>query len=180
MSYKQIFRRVNRIVTSAVNDVIEKLTREEQELSDFDEELKKTAGGDAQSSARPAGPGASRAGQREPGGGGSHGKSQPGSRDTGGKGQSQQGARNSGGKERSQPQGGRKPGEKDDAYYYAVLGLTPRASEDEIKRAYRRIMRQVHPDKVATLSSALQKEATEKAMRVSEAYHIIERRRGFK
>ena len=179
MSYKQIFRRVNRIVTSAVNDAIEKLTRDEQELSDFDEELKKTAGGDAQSSARPADPGASRAGQRESGGG-SHGKSQQGSRDTGGKGQSQQGARDTGGRERSQQQGGRKPGEKDDAYYYAVLGLTPRASEDEIKRAYRRIMRQVHPDKVATLSPALQKEATGKAMQVSEAYHIIERRRGFK
>lgn len=168
MSYGQILRRVNRLVKTAVNDVIEKLTREEQELSDFDEELRRNAEG--AKSADPSARGdASRAQQQSRSrSGGASSSSQGG------------GQRESAGGGARQKQAPRKPGEKDDAFYLAILGLPASASDDEVHRAYRRLMRQSHPDKVATLSPQLQKEATEKAMRISEAYQILRRRRGFK
>lgn len=77
-------------------------------------------------------------------------------------------------------QGKRKPGERDNDYYLAVLGLTSSATNDEVKRAYRKLMAQYHPDKVATLAPELQKIASEKSKAINEAYMIIERRRGMK
>jgi DnaJ-domain-containing protein 1 len=179
MSYGQILRRVNRLVKTAVNDVIEKLTREEQELSDFDDELRKHAQGATGTDASSrAGNSRSQEHARSRSGGSSSSSSSEGSgkRESAGGGRGASGG--SGGAQ--QKQGARKPGEKDDAFYLAILGLPATASDDDVHRAYRRLMRQSHPDKVATLSPQLQKEATEKAMRISEAYQILRRRRGFK
>ncbi|MBI5647614.1 MAG: J domain-containing protein [Ignavibacteriae bacterium] len=175
MSYSQIFRRVHRLLKTVVNDAVDALSPEEQELADFDEALRGAAQ-DAGPSARtrPAGPsagGSTRARQSSTGqtGGSS---ADPGARNT--REQGQGGARGAAGAGAK-----RKPGEKDDAYYYAVLGLTPSATVEDVKRAYKMLMRRYHPDRVATLSAAQQRAATVKAQSITEAYHIISRRKGF-
>lgn len=53
--------------------------------------------------------------------------------------------------------------------YYAVLGVSRDASPDEIKRAYRKLAQQYHPD-VAKMD---RKEAEEKFKEISEAYEVL-------
>jgi len=54
--------------------------------------------------------------------------------------------------------------------YYDVLGINKDASLDEIKRAYRSLALQYHPDKV---SPEKKKEAEEKFKEISEAYAVL-------
>ncbi len=65
---------------------------------------------------------------------------------------------------------------------YAVLGLTPQASDDEIKRAYRKMSIEFHPDTVASkgLPEEFTTYATEKFREIQEAYESIKRERGIK
>jgi curved DNA-binding protein len=51
--------------------------------------------------------------------------------------------------------------------YYAILGLQRGASEEEIKRAYRRLARKYHPD------VSREKDAEEKFKEVAEAYEVL-------
>jgi DnaJ like chaperone protein len=61
----------------------------------------------------------------------------------------------------------------DDAY--AALGLTPGATEAEIKRAYRRLMSQNHPDKLAArgLPESMREIAEERSREINTAYDVI-------
>jgi molecular chaperone DnaJ len=52
--------------------------------------------------------------------------------------------------------------------HYAVLDLTPRASDAEIKRRYRMLMREVHPD-----ANVGDPDATRKAARINRAYETL-------
>ena len=52
--------------------------------------------------------------------------------------------------------------------YYAVLGLEKGASDDEIKRAFRKLAIKYHPDK-----NQGNKEAEEKFKDINEAYQIL-------
>ncbi len=52
----------------------------------------------------------------------------------------------------------------------AVLGVATDASEAEIKRAYRRLMKEHHPDRVASLSPAKQAQAEERSKEINRAY----------
>ena len=61
---------------------------------------------------------------------------------------------------------------------YSVLGVSPSASDDEVKAAYRRMAMKNHPDKVATLGPDIQKAAAEKFRQVQEAYESIKKERG--
>jgi DnaJ like chaperone protein len=67
----------------------------------------------------------------------------------------------------------------DDAY--SLLGLTPQATESEIKKAYRRLSIDYHPDSIA--SKGLPEEftlfASEKFRSIQEAYEAIKKERGF-
>jgi hypothetical protein len=173
MSYRQIFRRANRILKSKVNDLIDHLTLERKELNDFDEELKRSTqgGGQGNGGARQHGGTSAGSGARPHGAGGAQERRSSGYESK---------RRESYEKQSSSMQGRRKPGEKEDAFYFSVLGLKPDASVDEIKHAYKRLMRQHHPDRVAASKPEIQKAATEKAKAINEAYHIIARRRGFK
>jgi hypothetical protein len=175
MSYSQILRRINRLIQSTINDALDNLSKgDKDELDDFDRELrgeKRPSGG----AGGAAGAGGSSAdGQRQ------YGSSSQGQSRAGQSGYGQSRQEQTGGGGSAHKEGRRKPGEKDDAYYFNVLGLTTSATEAEIKKAYRRLMSQYHPDRVASLGEDLQRAAAEKAKSINEAYMIIERRRGIK
>lgn len=61
---------------------------------------------------------------------------------------------------------------------YTVLGISPSATDDEVKSAYRRMAMKHHPDKVATLGEDVQKDAAKKFRKIQEAYETIKRQRG--
>ena len=66
------------------------------------------------------------------------------------------------------------------ADYYGLLGLDRGASQDEIKKAYRRMAMKYHPDKVKDLGEQHAKAAQEKFIKVQEAYDHIRKERGMK
>lgn len=63
---------------------------------------------------------------------------------------------------------------------YKVLGIEANASDDEVKKAYRKMAIKFHPDKVAQMGEEYQKGAKEKFQKVQESYDAIKKRRGFK
>lgn len=63
---------------------------------------------------------------------------------------------------------------------YRILEIPDTASDDEVKKAYRRMAMKFHPDKVAQLGDDVQKAASEKFKKVQEAYEAIQRERGMK
>jgi DnaJ like chaperone protein len=65
---------------------------------------------------------------------------------------------------------------------YAVLGVTTANSNDEIKRAYRKLMKENHPDKLIAkgLPQEMIKIATEKTQHIQTAYERVRKERGIK
>ncbi len=61
---------------------------------------------------------------------------------------------------------------------YALLGLTPEASDAEVKRAYRRLAAAHHPDRVSHLGPGAVKQATRRFQELLDAYEDIRRLRG--
>ena len=61
---------------------------------------------------------------------------------------------------------------------YRILEIDPSASNDEVKKAYRKMAIKYHPDKVATLGEDVQKAAEEKFKAVNQAYEAICKERG--
>lgn len=80
---------------------------------------------------------------------------------------------------------GRRPGgvsrEQELANAYQVLGVEADASTAVIKKAYRRLMSQHHPDKLASkgLPEEMRKLAEEKTREIGAAYEVIKKERGF-
>ncbi|GHH53464.1 J domain-containing protein [[Pseudomonas] boreopolis] len=60
---------------------------------------------------------------------------------------------------------------------YRALGLTPDASNAEIELAYRRLMSQYHPDKVARADPEQRRQAERRASEINAAYDRIQRLR---
>ena len=56
---------------------------------------------------------------------------------------------------------------------YDVLEISPTATEEEIKKAYRKMAVKYHPDKVSYLGEEVQQAASEKFKKVNEAYQLI-------
>ena len=61
---------------------------------------------------------------------------------------------------------------------YRILEITPDATDEEVKKAYRKMAVKYHPDKVATLGEDVQKAAEEKFRALNQAYEAICRERG--
>lgn len=62
---------------------------------------------------------------------------------------------------------------------YAILGISPSATDDEVRKAFRSMAMKHHPDKVAHLGPEFQRTANEKFARINDAYQRIKKARGF-
>ena len=60
---------------------------------------------------------------------------------------------------------------------YSILEINSRATNEEIKKAYRQLALKNHPDKVAYLGEEIRKKAQEKFQKINEAYEAIKKER---
>jgi len=68
----------------------------------------------------------------------------------------------------------------DDAY--AVLNISPEAGDAEVKKAYRRLLSQHHPDKLVSkgLPEEMMRLATRKTHEIKQAYEVVKKARGMR
>ena len=62
---------------------------------------------------------------------------------------------------------------------FKILEITQDATDDEIKKAYRKMAMKYHPDKVTHLGEEVKNQAEQKFRKVQEAYENIKKSRGF-
>ncbi len=65
---------------------------------------------------------------------------------------------------------------RDEARYFAILGLEPGADWETIKTSYRKLSMQYHPDKVGHLGEEFRKVAEEKMKELNEAYDYLKKK----
>ncbi|AVR44920.1 molecular chaperone DjlA [Christiangramia fulva] len=63
-------------------------------------------------------------------------------------------------------------------YAYTILEIEKNASNEEVKKAYRKMAKKYHPDKLGHMDEAYRKGAEEKFRKVQEAYELIQKERG--
>lgn len=63
---------------------------------------------------------------------------------------------------------------------YSVLGVDKNATDEEIKKAYRRLAMKYHPDKVEGLGEDVKRNAEAQFREINEAYEQIKSERGMK
>jgi DnaJ like chaperone protein len=68
--------------------------------------------------------------------------------------------------------------QKDANWAYTALEIAPTATDDEVKKAYRRMAMKYHPDKVANAGEKIREQATDKFRGINEAYEFIKKQRG--
>lgn len=61
------------------------------------------------------------------------------------------------------------------ASYYKVLGITERATMKEVKKAYRKLVMQHHPDKFANAGASEISKAQVRFLKIQEAYEYLEK-----
>ena len=62
---------------------------------------------------------------------------------------------------------------------YTILGVDKNATDDEIKKAYRKIVKKYHPDRLTDVGEDVVQLAKEKFQTVQDAYGKIRKQRGF-
>lgn len=67
---------------------------------------------------------------------------------------------------------------EDPDWAYKALEVEPSATDEEIKKAYRRVAMKYHPDKVASAGEEIKAKATEKFQEINKAYEFIKNKRG--
>ncbi len=67
---------------------------------------------------------------------------------------------------------------KDSGSAYKILECEPTATEEELKKAYRKMAIKYHPDKVAHLGEEYQKDANELFKQVQQAWETVKKERG--
>ena len=67
---------------------------------------------------------------------------------------------------------------KNSNWAYDILEIPSNATNEEIKKAYRKMAMKYHPDKVHNLGDEIKKTATEKFRSVNDAYETIKKQRG--
>lgn len=63
---------------------------------------------------------------------------------------------------------------------FKILDVSNSASEDEVKKAYRKLAMRFHPDRLQGLSEGEKKSAETKFLRVQKAYENIKKKKGWK
>lgn len=63
---------------------------------------------------------------------------------------------------------------------YSILGLSPSATDDEVRSAYRRLAKQYHPDHVTDADPRAKEESINRFRQITQAYHQIRRARRMK
>ena len=61
---------------------------------------------------------------------------------------------------------------------YSILGIHSSATDEEVKKAYRKMAIENHPDKVGYMGEDIRKAAEKKFMAINEAYEKIKKQRG--
>ena len=68
--------------------------------------------------------------------------------------------------------------QQDPTWAYTALEIAPTATDEEVKKAYRRMAMKYHPDKVANAGEEIRQQATDKFRGINEAYEHIKTLRG--
>jgi DnaJ like chaperone protein len=76
---------------------------------------------------------------------------------------------------------GPKPRHSEIENAYHILGVNSKATQEQVKKAYRRLMNEYHPDKLAAkgLPNEMMKAATEKTTQIQLAYEEIKQYKGW-
>lgn len=67
---------------------------------------------------------------------------------------------------------------KDTTSAYKILEINPEATNEEVRKAYKRLAVKHHPDKVSHLGEDVQKAANEKFKEINQAFEQIKKERG--
>lgn len=62
---------------------------------------------------------------------------------------------------------------------YDILGISKSVKDEEVKKAYRKMIKKYHPDKLKDVSDDIIKMAKQKFQSVKDAYEYIRKQRGF-
>lgn len=65
-------------------------------------------------------------------------------------------------------------------YCYSVLGVSSNATDAEVKKAYRKLAMECHPDRCVNSSEQVRKHANERFCEVNKAYEVVKEFRQMK